>query len=133
MPILVFYNIIEIVLFYRFEKYNWPLTLFFRIVFLLHDIGYLIFYATVTPLDARYSYYGFDVASCVFFAITFAIGIAILVVYSKFPKYGCGACCLPKVIMVQMPTDVATMATATGAEKQQAYVIQNPNHRLLAR
>merc|ERR1712106_840616 len=84
VPIIAAYSIVEIILFFGCQAYNWTTTLIFRIIFLLHDLAYFITYCVKAMC-----YGNCDLASCVFFFFTIAIGIAILVVYSQFPKYGC--------------------------------------------
>merc|ERR1711935_621538 len=118
VPIIAAYSIVEIILFFGCQAYNWTTTLIFRIIFLLHDLAYFITYCT------KAAFYGnCDLASCIFFYFTIAIGIAILVVYSQFPKYGC---ChseplpQPQVILMNGQTVAGT--------NQQFYVVQNPHH-----
>merc|ERR1712106_1045425 len=120
VPIIAAYSIVEIILFFGCQAYNWTMTLIFRIIFLLHDLAYFITYAVMADRDDAGPC---DFASCVFFFFTTAIGIAILVVYSQFPKYGC---ChseplpQPQVIMMNGQTVTGT--------NQQFYVVQNPHH-----
>ena len=75
----------------------------------------------------------FTLASTVFFLISFGVGIAILVTYSKFPKYG-GLCCQPrqpKVMMMMTNGQVVPMeafALSPSADmNQQLHVVQNMN------
>merc|ERR1711935_109152 len=120
VPIIAAYSIVEIILFFGCQAYNWTMTLIFRIIFLLHDLAYFITYAVMADRDDAGPC---DFASCVFFFFTIAIGFAILVVYSQFPKYGC---ChseplpQPQVIMMNGQTVAGT--------NQQFYVVQNPHH-----
>ena len=119
IPIILFYNILEVSLFFGCQAYNWPCTLTFRILWVLHDFSYFItygasiayFYLNWEPdvyycdftscidhpyvcEDSKYlckeaRSFPFAVSSSFFFLVTFSLGIAILVVFSRFPKYGC--------------------------------------------
>ena len=156
VPIIVIYTIIEISLFFGCQKYNWPCTATFRIIFVIHDFGYFLTYAAVAgtsyykrykkdcdyckanydcdPDDyyycTRVKEYQMDIASCVCFLITFAIGITILVIYAQFSKSGCSCCCCcqpePEIIlangqMIQMQTVGQTVPVVN----QQLYFPQN--------
>jgi hypothetical protein len=167
VPIVAFYNIVEITLFFRFQMYNWPFTLIFRIIFVLHDFAYFIAYVLIGGQNGEY--YGsqcksfsqkctdpdllsdllsdqfdcglkehycemaasgyYSIASCVFFFFTFAIGIGILITYSKFPKYG-GSCCPPPPVMM-INGQMVQMRTVTTQRDGQTYsslvLTQQPN------
>ena len=47
------YHIVEGVLFFGFQEYNWPCTLMFRVTWVLHDFAYFIAYA-VKAADIKY-------------------------------------------------------------------------------
>ena len=113
--------------------YNWPCTLTFRIIFLFHDFAYFITYALISGFSADEEYFESQChgtsctheVSCFFFLSTFAIGIGILVTYSKFPKYGC-SCYEPSVIMINDQM-VQMQTVTTQGQNQHFYVVQNPN------
>ena len=126
------YNIIEIALFFGCQMYNWPCTLTFRIIFLCHDFAYFITYALVSGFTADEEYFESQChdtsctleVSCFFFLSTFAVGIGILVTYSKFPKYGCSCFVEPPVTMISGQMIQMQTATTQGSN-QPFYVVQN--------
>ena len=127
VSIIAVHNIIEVSLFFGCQKYNWPCTLTFRIIFVIHDFAWFIRYAINV-------YYTFDIACCVLFFVTTSIGIAILVLYSRFPKYGtcCPCCCppLPQPQLMMMNGQVVQVATiameATPGPNQQHQAMMQP-------
>merc|ERR1712150_16198 len=167
VAIIAGYNILEVSLFFGCQKYNWPCTLTFRIVFAIHDFAYFITYAVFAADYYGYYYYDkeenklicdywkqdycpelldeypdeikncryyyecsgpFTLASCIIFVLAFANGVAILCIYSKFPKYG--ACCQPQVLVKVMTTDgqlVQTCTVATPGSIMQSNAVQNSN------
>ena len=100
----ILHDIIEIVLFFGCQMYNWPCTLIFRIVFALHDFAYL-----TVAYDGR-------------FLITLTIGLLILVTYSNFPS----SCYEPSVMMINDQM-VPMQTVTTQGQNQHFYVVQNPN------
>ena len=121
IAIVLGYNILEAVLFFGFQVYNWPCTLVFRIMWVIHDFAYFVTFAVGASWykDGFYNeedyedcwknetdYYEtswckhvrshpFVVVSYLIFFVTICLGIAIMVTYSKFSKYGCENCCVP--------------------------------------
>ena len=138
------YNTIELVRFFGIEKYNWLCTLTFRIAFVLHDFGYFITYAVAAAVAigisgdyedqcqqgnddyCRRAVSGpFTIATCVLFVVTTAIGVAILIAYSQFPKHG-GSCCESQSPVMMLNGPIIPMQTvATSGPNQQLYMITN--------
>ena len=116
VALILAYNIIEASCFFGCDAYNWPCTLTFRIIWILHDLAYFITFAVYASIysswdTARYKYcietcnndyyydncrdcnyyrmFPFLVSCCIFFLITFGINIATIVLFSKLPKTVC--------------------------------------------
>ena len=84
IPVIAVYYILEGSLFFGRQAYNWPCTLTFRIIWLLHDFAYFVTFA----FEAGYMDI-FCVALTLFFLYAFGLGIGIIVAFSKFPRLGC--------------------------------------------
>merc|ERR1712131_306195 len=54
VALIVAYNIIEASCFFGCDAYNWPCTLTFRIIWLLHDFAYFLTFAVFAPYYRRY-------------------------------------------------------------------------------
>ena len=83
VSIILLYYIIEVSCFFG-NVYNWSVTLTFRIIWLVHDLSYLIVYAVCAARSRKY--YGINIACAVFFSLTFVVGIAIICTYSRFNR-----------------------------------------------
>ena len=81
MPIIAVYSTLEVCLFFGCQKYNWPLTLTFRILFVLHDLAYFITYALLAVLNYDESKYDCDwiTEDCAEYPNDYAVGCNILV------------------------------------------------------
>ena len=152
IAIILGYNILEALLFFGCQTYNWPCTLTFRIIWVLHDLAYLLtfavdsdyYYADFNDEDYQVfcdkdSYYYdsslckvvrsfiFAVTSCVIYFVTICLGVAIMVTYSKFPKYGCEGCCVSqahtKPIVVSVDGNMYQIQS--NGNSYEAHVIQN--------
>ena len=96
--------------------YNWPTTLTFRIIWLVHDLAYFIIYS----LNGYWT--RFDIVCTALFLIALGIGIGIIVAFSKFPK----KCCCSSNETFQ------TQALAVGGQPQPIQVVQQlPNGQLV--
>ena len=103
--LIIFYNIIEMFLFIRYKKWSWPVTLTFRILWVLNNAGLLItcgiFFAYRSDIC---SYHGtwcehtiLLVPMSLHYVAAFVLEIVTLVVYSKLPRNKM-QCCRPKVV-----------------------------------
>ena len=88
IALIVAYNIIEALCFFGWDAYNWPCTLTFCIILLLHDFAYLITFAVYAAFYDQETF-ALKVLCCFFFVVTFGINVATIVIYSKLPKSLC--------------------------------------------
>ena len=89
VAIILAYNIIEASCFFGCDAYNWPCTLTFRIIWILHDFAYFITFAVYASYTDGGQRFPFLVSCCIFFFVTFGINIATLVLFSKLPRSLC--------------------------------------------
>ena len=106
IAVILAYNIMESFCLFGCKAYNWPLTLTFRIVWILHDFAYFITFAVFAPNYHSYSnskyciendndkrckkaLFPIAISCCILFLVTFGIGVATLIRFSKLPWIGC--------------------------------------------
>ena len=86
IPILAFYNLVECICFFGCKQFDYCTILIFRIIFLLHDFGYFVFYCDLSVWDG-----GLIIGVAIFLAIAIGLNIAIMIFLGKLPRYA--SCC----------------------------------------
>ena len=133
IPIIAVYYILEGSLFFGRQAYNWPCTLTFRVIWVLHDLAYYITFALSAAFDVMDGYTDIfyvriSLALALFFLFTFGLGIGIIVAFSKFPRLGCCHQTIVQNFVVSGQT--YPMQLTQQMPNGQLVVVQNPNSEI---